>query len=114
MKTCLFSVLAFIVILISGCSLGDEKIDKVEYVNLTVASKAVNVESMDSGLMNCIVVQESGKSYTLPLKWIEGFDYVEGCEYILRVKKTTPANAIQDAPQSFYYLIEILSKIKDE
>lgn len=92
----------------------DEVKEKVEYVNLTVAPNTILVTPMvsDGNPIDHLSVVENGESYILPLKWIEGFDYEKGYEYKIKVKKVTPAHTIQDAPQGFYYLIEILSKNK--
>lgn len=97
-----------------GCSSEDDK-DKVEIVSLSIASQTVTITSpLDLKETEWIAVTESNNSYALPLNWIEGFEYEAGFEYKLKVKKITPINSIQDAPQSFYYLIEILSKNKVE
>ena len=95
----------------------EEASEKVEYVNLTVASNTVLVAPMSNCECNPtdhLSVFENGRNYLLPLKWIEGFDYEKGYEYKIKVKRVTPVHAIQDAPQSFYYLVETISKRKIE
>ena len=97
-----------------SCSSNDDLTDKIEIVELTVESETSTVVSMDNIESEWLVINEKNKSYNLPLKWIEGFIYEKGFEYHLRVKKVTPKNAIQDAPLSFYSLIEVLYQKKIE
>jgi hypothetical protein len=94
----------------------DVKTEKVEYVTLTVAPNTVLVYPFqhDGNPTDYLLVVENGKTRHLPLGWIDGFNYEKGYEYKLKVKKITPIHDIQDAPRSFYYLIEILSKNKEE
>lgn len=96
----------------------DEAQEKIEYVNLTVAPNTLlvvsSIGSENGELEDYLSIVEKGKEYSLPLGWIQGFEYEKGYEYKIKVKKITPVHEIQDAPRSFYYLIEILSKNKVE
>lgn len=115
MKTSSITILIILAMFtLFSCDFNESDTDKIEITDLKVAPNTVSIKSMDSTASDWIEVEEKGKSYYLPLKWIEGFEYEVGFQYNLRVKKITPINPIQDAPQSFYYLIEILSKEKIE
>lgn len=57
-------------------------------------------------------VQGSNEKFGLALGRIEGFEYEEGYEYMLKVLKTPIENPRADGHTATYKLIEILSKTK--
>lgn len=104
-------------LILLGCSIDEHnyaKEEKVETIQLIVDPriKVINAYGVDS--LSCISVKEGNECYTLPLNWIKDFKYEEGYEYTLKVNRVTPPYEIYDAPSSFYYLLEIISKKKQE
>lgn len=107
-------LLSYLILL--GCSSDDQnynKEEKVEIIQLIVEPKMelrneYGMEGNQSVL--CIIVKEGNERYTLPRNGIKEFEYEEGYEYTLKVKRVTPPDVIYDGPQSFYYLLEIISK----
>ena len=57
-----------------------------------------------------VTEQETGEQYLLNLKEIEGFTYIEGYEYVLKVSKTTIKNPPADGSSISYKLIQVVSK----
>lgn len=99
----------------------DEVRDKVETVELTVASRMVESLTFPMGVnypvwMEYMQVKE-GKSDTWQ-EWtprrIDNFDYEEGYEYVLSAHKITLANPPADGPDTEYSLIRVISKKQDK
>lgn len=107
-------------LILLGCSFDEfsyakeEKEEKVEIIQLIVEPKVEirNTYGVDS--LPCIIVKEGNERYALPRNWIKDFEYEEGYEYMLKVKRVTPPYIIYDAPGSFYYLLEVISKKQQE
>ncbi len=110
----LFSLLA--AFSFSSCSDDDEK-DSVTEVNLYVSDETdIMYDSFDGEVTDsteCMLVKEENASdwRKLPFGFIEGFSYVKGHSYTLRVEKTTLANPPQDA-LNFTYKMKTI--VKDE
>lgn len=90
----------------------DEKKEKIEIVTMYVSPETKFMKFLDEIPVECMIVTVLKEQSYLPLGWIDGFEFEKGYEYRLKVKKTTPVHPMQDAPESFYSLIEILSKEK--
>jgi len=59
-----------------------------------------------------ITEQETNEKYGLALGRIEGFNYVEGNQYVLKVQKTTISNPPADGYTEQYKLLEVISTTK--
>jgi hypothetical protein len=100
----------------SQCPQVLEKFDKTkdwkEEVTLVVSSEVGTVYDMDGEPSEGIKYREEGKSEWNPAYFweIEGFNYVKGFEYWLKVEKTHLANPPQDASSIRYKLLEVISE----
>ena len=106
MKRCLF--VPFMLFL-AGCTVSeretssDDAVDAKEVMEVTVAPQKVDCHGVAP--MKCLVVDGS-----LFYNTIQGFDFVEGYEYTLKIKRTqrfTESNAPADASLYEYELLEI-------
>jgi hypothetical protein len=110
----LFPFLCF-VILVTGCKKDD---NATRVVMMKVASKLVKTGLNPPAPPNSPTVidvmsvteQETGEHYLLNLGQIEGFTYVEGFEYTLKVQKTTIKNPPADGSSISFKLIQVVSK----
>ena len=106
----LFLLLA--VFAISSCSSDDdEKKDSVKDITIYVSSETGESYGFNSTPEECMLVKfdnPNGKWEHLGLYRIEGFTYVKGHEYELRVKMTTLANPPADGYSHKYLLVKIV------
>lgn len=106
----LFLLLA--VFAISSCSsYDDEKKDSVKEITIYVSSETGESYGFDSTPEECMLVKfdnPNGEWKHLGLYRIEGFTYVKGHEYELRVKMTTLANPPADGYSHKYLLVKIV------
>ena len=106
----LFLLLA--VFAISSCSSDDdEKKDSVKEITIYVSSETGESYGFNSIPEECMLVKfdnPNGKWEHLGLYRIEGFTYVKGHEYELRVKMTTLANPPADGYSHKYLLVKIV------
>ena len=106
----LFLLLA--VFAISSCSSDDdEKKDSVKEITIYVSSETGESYGFNSTPEECLLVKfdnPNGKWEHLGLYRIEGFTYVKGHEYELRVKMTTLANPPADGYSHRYLLVKIV------
>lgn len=106
----LFLLLA--VFAVSSCSSDDdEKKDSVKEITIYVSSKTGESYGFNSTPEECMLVKfdnPNGKWEHLGLYRIEGFTYVKGHEYELRVKMTTLANPPADGYSHKYLLVKIV------
>lgn len=106
----LFLLLA--VFVISSCSSDDdEKKDSVKEITIYVSSETGESYGFNSTPEECMLVKfdnPNGKWEHLGLYRIEGFTYVKGHEYELRVKMTTLANPPADGYSHKYLLVKIV------
>lgn len=106
----LFLLLA--VFAISSCSSDDdEKKDSVKEITIYVSSETGESYEFNSTLEECMLVKfdnPNGEWEHLGLYRIEGFTYVKGHEYELRVKMTTLANPPADGYSHKYLLVKIV------
>lgn len=106
----LFLLLA--VFAISSCSSDDdEKKDSVKEITIYVSSETGESYGFNSTPEECMLVKfdnPNGEWEHLGLYRIEGFTYVKGHEYELRVKMTTLANPPADGYSHKYLLIKIV------
>lgn len=106
----LFLLLA--VFAISSCSSDDdEKKDSVKEITIYVSSETGESYGFNSTPEECMLVKfdnPNGKWEHLGLYRIEGFTYVKGHEYELRVKMTTLANPPADGYSHKYLLVKIV------
>ena len=88
--------------------------DKI--ITMTVASK--KVESFTSiapkTSLNVKIEGDSRGWFPLTNQEIQGFDYEEGFEYVLKVNQSNVENPPADGSSIEYILIEVLSKTKDD
>lgn len=106
----LFLLLA--VFAISSCSSDDdEKKDSVKEITIYVSSETGKSYGFNSTPEECMLVKfdnPNGEWEHLGLYCIEGFTYVKGHEYELRVKMTTLANPPADGYSHKYLLVKIV------
>lgn len=106
----LFLLLA--VFAISSCSSDDdEKKDSVKEITIYVSSETGESYGFNSTPEECMLVKfdnPNGEWEHLGLYRIEGFTYVKGHEYELRVKMTTLANPPADGYSHKYLLVKIV------
>lgn len=106
----LFLLLA--VLAISSCSSDDdEKKDSVKEITIYVSSETGESYGFNSTPEECMLVKfdnPNGEWEHLGLYRIEGFTYVKGHEYELRVKMTTLANPPADGYSHRYLLVKIV------
>lgn len=106
----LFLLLA--VFAVSSCSSDDdEKKDSVKEITIYVSSETGASYGFNSTPEECMLVKfdnPNGKWEHLGLYRIEGFTYVKGHEYELRVKMTTLANPPADGYSHKYLLVKIV------
>lgn len=106
----LFLLLA--VFAISSCSSNDdEKKDSVKEITIYVSSETGESYGFNSTPEECMLVKfdnPNGEWEHLGLYRIEGFTYVKGHEYELRVKMTTLANPPADGYSHKYLLVKIV------
>lgn len=106
----LFLLLA--VFAISSCSSDDdEKKDSVKEITIYVSSETGESYGFNSTPKECMLVKfdnPNGEWEHLGLYRIEGFTYVKGHEYELRVKMTTLANPPADGYSHKYLLVKIV------
>ena len=106
----LFLLLA--VFAISSCSSDDdEKKDSVKEITIYVSSETGESYGFNSTPEECMLVKfdnPNGKWEHFGLYRIEGFTYVKGHEYELRVKMTTLANPPADGYSHKYLLVKIV------
>lgn len=106
----LFLLLA--VFAISSCSSDDdEKKDSVKEITIYVSSETGESYGFNSPPEECMLVKfdnPNGEWEHLGLYRIEGFTYVKGHEYELRVKMTTLANPPADGYSHKYLLVKIV------
>lgn len=106
----LFLLLA--VFAISSCSSDDDEIkDSVKEITIYVSSETGERYGFNSTPEECMLVKfdnPNGKWEHLGLYRIEGFTYVKGHEYELRVKMTTLANPPADGYSHKYLLVKIV------
>ena len=106
----LFLLLA--VFAISSCSsYDDEKKDSVKEITIYVSSETGESYGFNSTPEECMLVKfdnPNGEWKHLGLYRIEGFTYVKGHEYELRVKMTTLANPPADGYSHRYLLVKIV------
>lgn len=106
----LFLLLA--VFAISSCSSDDdEKKDSVKEITIYVSSETGESYGFNSIPEECMLVKfdnPNGEWEHLGLYRIEGFTYVKGHEYELRVKMTTLANPPADGYSHKYLLVKIV------
>lgn len=106
----LFLLLA--VFAVSSCSSDDdEKKDSVKEITIYVSSETGESYGFNSTPEECMLVKfdnPNGEWEHLGLYRIEGFTYVKGHEYELRVKMTTLANPPADGYSHKYMLVKIV------
>ena len=81
--TTLYSVCLLAILFFFSCNSffdDDKAAEKIENINLTVASNTILIVPMNNDGNLHIIYQflKMEKKRTLPLKWIKGFDYEKG------------------------------------
>ena len=111
-KTLNLLFLLLTVFAISSCSSDDdEKKDSVKEITIYVSSETGKSYGFNSTPEECMLVKfdnPNGEWEHLGLYRIEGFTYVKGHEYELRVKMTTLANPPADGYSHKYLLVKIV------
>ena len=111
-KTLNLLFLLLTVFAISSCSSDDdEKKDSVKEITIYVSSETGKSYGFNSTPEECMLVKfdnPNGEWEHLGLYRIEGFTYVKGHEYELRVKMTTLANPPADGYSHRYLLVKIV------
>lgn len=113
-----FALLLSLITLSNTSCNDDEDKDKTETVLMTIGAEMTKGTPYWPGdvELDCMLVKEEKEE-----KWkmfllgtIQGFQYEEGYEYVLKVKKTTLANPPMDGGSIRYELISVESKTKKE
>ena len=111
-KTLNLLLLLLAVFAISSCSSDDdEKKDSVKEITIYVSSETGKSYGFNSTPEECMLVKfdnPNGEWEHLGLYRIEGFTYVKGHEYELRVKMNTLANPPADGYSHKYLLVKIV------
>ena len=111
-KTLNLLLLLLAVFAISSCSSDDDEIkDSVKEITIYVSSETGESYGFNSTPEECMLVKfdnPNGEWEHLGLYRIEGFTYVKGHEYELRVKMTTLANPPADGYSHKYLLVKIV------
>ena len=111
-KTLNLLFLLLTVFAISSCSSDDdEKKDSVKEITIYVSSETGESYGFNSTPEECMLVKfdnPNGEWEHLGLYRIEGFTYVKGHEYELRVKMTTLASPPADGYSHKYLLVKIV------
>lgn len=96
----------------SGSDYIDKTKDWTEVVTMVVSSEIGTVYGMEGIPSEGMMVKEEGKKDWNPKYFceIDGFEYVRGFEYRLKVEKTHLVNPPQDASSVRYKLLEVLSE----
>jgi hypothetical protein len=109
-----YSLLFFfsLFILAMGCK-KDNNADKI--ITMTVASKKVVSFTSIAPITSLNVKIEGNSQGWFPLtnSEIQGFEYEEGFEYVLKVNQKHVENPPADGSSIEYVLIEVLSKTQD-
>ncbi|WP_106829723.1 DUF4377 domain-containing protein [Parabacteroides pacaensis] len=116
------NLFGFIVLLFGACCLSscldDEPKDKSVEIQVTISSELTEKYGYSTGkplLLGEYMQVKEGKSNTWeswhPLA-IQGFEYKEGHEYVLKIKKTTLANPPADGSSILYTLLSVISDEK--
>lgn len=108
--TTLFGILVMSILLNLTVGCNDDDSDK-NIIELIVASKKEMSADWGGVKMERNVVREAGGEWGILYGDISGFEFEEGYEYRLKVKKIVPSAKVQDAYIS-YELIQQLSKEK--
>ena len=117
MNKCLLPFILLAGMLMAGCSLDDddEPKDVVREIMMSVSHETgITYDLFDTNAerpIECMLVKEEGGDglwHTLVFGAIEGFTYVKGHAYELKVRKTILANPPADGSNCRYKLIEIL------
>ena len=98
-------------VILSGIAIGLSSCASNATDHLTVASKQVNCTGVSQ--QKCLLVKEgSDPVWEYLYQGIDGFNYEEGNEYVLEVKKEKVENPPMDAPSSHYVVVREVSKVK--
>lgn len=120
MKTFIFKpfiaiVSLFLVFFFLGCNKND---DSERVISMTIASEMKIGKLYWIGVeMNCYQVKEDDSSEwkLFDPRLLVGFDYEEGYEYVIKVRKSRITNPAQDdGPEYSYQFISIVSKEKKD
>ena len=89
--------------------------DDIKTMTLTVGSHGgtSNLDPFD-GVHSVLFVKFDGALTWEKLNGIQGFEYEEGYEYVLKVERRRYDPAIQDVGRYYYIFKEIISKIEKE
>lgn len=80
---------------------------------ITYIIAAERADCTGVGKMKCLQVKENKEDpWTLFYQGIDGFEYEEGYEYVVKVKRTNIENPPADASSIKYTLEEVVSKEK--
>jgi len=116
-KFCLLPTFVFLITLTMSCKKAE---DPVKVVTMVIASKldkgshAPPASTTNPTVISYMNITEQGtnEKYGLALGRIEGFNYVEGYQYALKVQKTTISNPPADGYTEKYKLLEVISTTK--
>lgn len=107
LKISIIAILLISVAYCTSCNKQDDELSNV--IELTVASKKVMSTDWGGIQAERNVVREAGDAWVVLFSTISGFQYEDGYEYKLKVRKITPSPEIKDAYTS-YELISQLAK----
>ena len=116
-KTIITALLAIVAFSLASCGSDDDNEDKVEQVTLYVSAETGTYQNVpDNNPVEGMLIRENGAANWKCVSFMEitGFTYERDNEYELLVKKTTPANPLQDSGNVRYELISVVSQRKIE
>jgi dTDP-4-dehydrorhamnose 3,5-epimerase-like enzyme len=109
------NVMACMLLILSFYGCKDDS-DKEEILTLKVSAKTIEQSVVPSHELTKHMIVTETKNNTilyLPVGRIHGFDYMEGYNYVILVKKTYEEQQVMDSDNIIYTLLDILSKEKD-
>lgn len=110
-KLTLFIFLSFLSSILFSCNMSKEAANNM--VMMTIASKKVDCTGV--GKMKCLLIKKGDqKDWTFHYFGIKNFNYEEGYEYLIQVRKDSIKNPPADAPSIQYTLVKEISKVKKQ
>jgi hypothetical protein len=109
------NVIACILLILLFYSCKDDS-DKEEILTLKVSAKTIEQPIVPSHELTKHMIITEAKNNTilyLPVGRIHGFDYTEGYNYVILVRKTYEEQQVMDSDNIIYTFLEVLSKEKD-
>lgn len=107
------SIIAILLISVACCTSCNKQDDELSNaIELTVASKKVMSTDLGGIQAERNVVREADGAWEVLFSTISGFQYEDGYEYKLKVRKITPSPEIKDAYTSYELISQLVKERK--